>query len=52
MRLLNFNSFAPDLVFTVGDSEEGLRRMLRSAGIFEEAPAARGWRAWLGRVGS
>ena len=30
-QLMNFNSFAPDFMFTVGDSEEGLQRMLASA---------------------
>ena len=32
-QLMNFNSFAPDFMFTVGDSEEGLQRMLASAGM-------------------
>ena len=48
-RLLNFNSFAPDLVFGVGDSEEGLNRMLRAAGMDEPRPR-RGFLAWLGRA--
>lgn len=34
--LASFNSVAPDLAFTVGDSAEGLERMLRSAGLVEE----------------
>lgn len=32
-RLAHFNSFAPDLMFTIGDSEEGLSRMLAAAGM-------------------
>jgi hypothetical protein len=48
-RLVNFNSFAPDLVFTVGDSEEGLIRMLRAAGMDEPRPP-RGFLAWLWRA--
>jgi hypothetical protein len=32
---------APDLVFTIGDSEEGLLRMLRAAGL-DQAPSRRG----------
>ena len=44
-RLLEFNSMAPDLMFTVGDSEEGLNRMLRAADLLTETQAARakGW---------
>lgn len=47
-QLANFNGFAPDFVFTIGDSEEGLRRMLASAGLAEppEAPR-RGFIQWL-----
>ncbi len=32
-QLVNFSSLAPDFMFTIGDSEEGLRRMLASAGL-------------------
>ncbi len=46
-RLLEFNSMAPDVSFTIGDREEGLRRMLRSAGVFEEARPAGGFFRWL-----
>ena len=46
-QLLNFNSMAPDFSFTVGDSEEGLQRMLRSAGVLEEERPARGLFRWL-----
>ncbi len=47
-QLMNFNSFAPDLMFTIGDSEEGLSRMLASAGIAEppEEPSG-GFIRWL-----
>jgi hypothetical protein len=47
-RLINFNTFAPDLVFTIGDSEEGLRRMLPSASMVHvtEQPR-RGFIRWL-----
>jgi hypothetical protein len=46
-RLRSFNSFAPDFVFTIGDTEEGLKRILRSAGIVDEAPVPRrGLLAW------
>ena len=45
--LLTFNSVAPDVSFTVGDSEVGLKRMLRSAGVLEEARPARGLFGWL-----
>ena len=47
-QLMNFNSWAPDFVLTIGDSEEGLRRMLASAGMSEppEAPR-RGFIHWL-----
>ena len=41
-RLQDFNSCAPDLVFTIGDSEEGLRRMLASAGMADLAEVPRG----------
>ena len=30
-QLTDFNSFAPDMVFRIGDSQEGLERMLGSA---------------------
>jgi hypothetical protein len=47
-RLLNFNSFAPDMVFRVGDTHEGLERMLASAGMGElVAPQKRGFIRWL-----
>ena len=50
-RLRTFNSFAPDFVFTIGDTEQGLKRMLRSAGIVDETPAPRrGWLACLRRA--
>ena len=49
-RLVHFNSFAPDLMFTIGDSEEGLIRMLRAAGIMEYRPTRRGLLAWLRRA--
>ena len=42
-RVTHFNAYAPDLTFTVGDSEEGLNRMLRAAGMLpEERPAPAG----------
>jgi hypothetical protein len=37
-RLVQFNSIAPDLGFTVGDTEEGLTRMMGAAGLEQEAP--------------
>jgi hypothetical protein len=47
-QLVNFNSFAPDLVFTIGDNEEGLQRMLASAGLAEIPNAPRrGFIRWL-----
>ncbi len=47
-QLMNFNSFAPDFMFTVGDSEEGLQRILASAGMAElAAPQKRGLIRWL-----
>jgi hypothetical protein len=46
-RLLEFNSVAPDLGFTVGDTEEGIQRMLRLAGLQEEQRAPRGLFRWL-----
>jgi hypothetical protein len=47
-QLMNFNSWAPDFVFTIGESEEGLRRMLASAGMSEPAEAPRrGFIQWL-----
>ena len=49
-QLMNFNSFAPDFMFTVGDSAEGLQRMLASAGLAElpeEAPRGGGFIRWL-----
>jgi hypothetical protein len=47
-QLVNFNSFAPDFLFTIADSEEGLQRMLASAGLAEipNAPQ-RGFVRWL-----
>lgn len=43
-RLMNFNSFAPDMVFRIGDSQEGMQRMLASAGMAElVAPQKRGF---------
>jgi hypothetical protein len=45
-RLMRFNSFAPDFVFTIGDTEEGLRRMLLTAGIMDDTPPPR--RCWPG----
>jgi hypothetical protein len=36
-RLVQFNSIAPDLGFTVGDTEEGLTRMMRAAGLEQVA---------------
>jgi len=51
-QLANFNSFAPDFMFTIGDSEEGLNRMLATAGLAEPpAPPRRGFiRGLLGRA--
>ncbi len=50
-RLVRFNSFAPDFVFTIGDTEEGLRRMLQAAGIMDDTPSPRrGLLAWLRRA--
>jgi hypothetical protein len=47
-QLTRFNSFAPDMVFTIGDTEEGLTRMLASAGIVELAdPPRGGFIRWL-----
>ena len=47
-ELLNFNSFAPDMIFRVGDSQEGLQRMLESAGMAELVePQKRGFIHWL-----
>ena len=47
-QLMNFNSFAPDFVFTIGDSEEGLRRTLASAGMLEPPETSRrGFIRWL-----
>jgi hypothetical protein len=47
-QLVNFNSFAPDFLFTIGDSEEGLQRMLASAGLAEIPNAPRrGFIRWL-----
>jgi hypothetical protein len=44
-------SFAPDFAFTIGDTEEGLRRMLVAAGIMDDTPPPRrGLLAWLGRA--
>src|SRR5436190_1914278 len=40
-QLMYFNSFAPDFVFTIGDSEERLNRMLASAGMAEPPEAPR-----------
>ena len=41
-QLVNFNSFAPDFLFTIGDSEEGLHRILAAAGMAEPAEVPRG----------
>lgn len=49
-RLAHFNSFAPDLAFTIGDSEEGLLRMLRAAGIVEHALPRRSWFSFFRRA--
>ena len=47
-QLVNFNSFAPDFLFTIGDSEEGLQRMLASAGMAHLAEVPRrGFIRWL-----
>lgn len=47
-RLVHFNSFAPDLMFTIGDSEEGLTRMLAVAGMTEAPqPPRGGFIRWL-----
>ena len=48
-RLTHFDSYAPDLMFTIGDSEEGLNRMLRAAGMLaaEELPSRSGFIRWL-----
>ena len=49
-QLMDFNSAAPDFMFTVGDSAEGLQRMLASAGLAElpkEAPRGGGFIRWL-----
>jgi hypothetical protein len=46
-HLAHFNSFAPDLMFTIGDSEEGLNRMLRAAGMAAEEAPAPGFIRWL-----
>ena len=47
-QLMNFNSFAPDMVFRIGDSQEGLERMLGSAGMAEMvSPQKRGFIRWL-----
>src|SRR5207253_1622356 len=47
-ELMHFNSFAPDFMFTIGDSEEGLQRMLASAGMAEMVvPQKRGLIRWL-----
>ena len=47
-QLMNFNSFAPDFMFTIGDTEEGLQRMLASGGMAElAAPQKRGFMRWL-----
>jgi hypothetical protein len=48
-RVAHFNAYAPDLMFTIGDSEEGLNRMLRAAGMLaeEELPSRGGFIRWL-----
>jgi hypothetical protein len=47
-ELVAFNSFAPDMVFRVGDTQEGLERMLASAGMAELVePQKRGFIRWL-----
>ena len=40
-QLMHFNSLAPDFVFTIGDSEEGMQRMLACAGMAEPAQPPR-----------
>jgi hypothetical protein len=50
-RLVRFNGFAPDVVFSVGDTEEELRRMVLAAGKMDDTPSPqRGLLAWLGRA--
>ena len=45
---MNFNCFAPDFMFTIGDSEEGMQRMLVSAGVAEPPePPRGGFIRWL-----
>lgn len=34
--LIQFSSFAPDFVFTIGDSAEGLARLKRSLGVIDQ----------------
>jgi hypothetical protein len=48
-RVAHFNTYAPDLMFTIGDSEEGLIRMLRAAGMLtaDELPSRGGFIRWL-----
>lgn len=47
-ELTRFNSFAPDMAFTIGDSEEGLTRMLVAAGMGEAPePPRGGFIRWL-----
>ena len=46
-KLASFNSVAPDFVFTIGDREEGLRRMLGAAGVLEGEPPRTGFLRWL-----
>jgi hypothetical protein len=46
-ELPHFNSFVPDLAFTIGDSQEGLQRMLASAGMAELVEQKRGFIRWL-----
>ena len=47
-QLMSFNSFAPDMVFRIGDSQDGLQRMPSSAGMAEAvAPQEHGLMRWL-----
>ena len=47
-QLMHFNSFAPDVVFRIGDSHEGLEQILASAGMEEMVrPQKRGLIRWL-----
>ena len=47
-RVQDFNRLAPDFLFTIGDSEEGLRRMLASSAVAHLAEVPRrGFIRWL-----